>query len=422
MAVASDAKLAPSATTGVKLGMLSVSSAMAFVILLGLTSLFGDMTYQGGRGLHGQYLNVLGASAVAVGVAAGAGELLGYGLRLPFGIIADRTGRYWTLTLIGYSINILAIPAMALAGRWEIAVLLLFAERIGKAIRNPARDSMLSYATKSLGRGWGFGLHEVLDKTGSLIGPVLMTGVLLSAVGPSGEGADVGVSTYQFSYGVLIIPAALSLLTLLIARFYFPRPRDLESKTPKISSHGFGREYWWYVAATGLVAAGFADFPLMAYHFKNLALVPDPWIPLVYGCALALAGITGLVGGKLYDRIGSSVVAGVFFIGAFFAPFAFLGNSFAVVAIGLILWGIGIGAQESIMRAVVGDLAAVDRRGHAYGMFHTTFGICWFAGSALMGLLYTISIPALVVFSMAAQLIAVPIFLAGRPRTKVATA
>ncbi len=400
-----------------RLAMLTLTGAAAFVILLGLTSLFGDMTYQGGRALHGQYFELLGASAAAVGVAAGAGELLGYGLRLPFGIIADRTGRYWTLTLIGYGLNLLAIPLMAIAGRWEIAVGLLFLERIGKAIRNPSRDAMLSYATKTLGRGWGFGLHEILDRTGSLLGPLVITGIFLTNGGPKLE-----IGSYQFGYSVLFAPALIALGLLLTARFFFPRPRDLEVKTPQISTKGYGREFWWYVAAAGLVAAGYADFPLIAFHFKRLALVPEQWIPLTYGASLALAGITGLIGGRIYDRVGSVVVAAVFAIGAFFAPFAFLGNSLAIVLIGLVLWGIGIGAQESIMRAVVGDLVHADRRGAGYGTYHTTFGICWFAGSALMGFLYDQSVIALVIFSVAAQLIAVPVFLMGRPPKVLATA
>src|SRR6266540_3008338 len=242
-----------------RLAMLTLTGAAAFVILLGLTSLFGDMTYQGGRALHGQYFEL-----------PGAGELLGYGLRLPFGIIADRTRRHWTPTLIRYGLNLLAIPLMAIAGRWEIAVGLLFLERIGKAIRNPSRDAMLSYATKTLGRGWGFGLHEILDRTGSLLGPLVITGIFLTNGGPKLE-----IGSYQFGYSVLFAPALIALGLLLTARFFFPRPRDLEVKTPQISTKGYGREFWWYVAAAGLVAAGYADFPLIAFHFKRLALVPE---------------------------------------------------------------------------------------------------------------------------------------------------
>jgi MFS family permease len=384
-----------------KLALLSTSSAMFFVILLGLVSLFGDATYQGGRSVQGQFLNLLGASAFIVGLAAGAGELLGYGLRLVFGYLADRTGRYWTLTIVGFAINLLAIPALALVGRWEIAIGLLFAERIGKAIRNPSRDAMLSYATQTLGRGWGFGLHQTFDRLGSFLGPLVLTGVFVT----QGNALDA----YQFGFAVLLVPAVLALMTLLIARSLFPRPAELESKTPHVGTSGYRRGYWWYVIAAGLVGAGFADFPLMAYHFKAMALMEDQWMPTSYSAAMVLAMLAGLLGGKLFDRLGMIVVMVLAALAALFAPLVFLG-SLPLAFLGMGLWGVGLGAQDSVMRAALADFVPADRRGTGYGMFHMAFGVFWFAGSALMGLLYDHSLLALVVFSVVVQLLAVPLF------------
>src|SRR5262249_1911144 len=145
---------------------LSKKTALKFVVLIGLVSLFADMTYEGARGIAGPYLAVLGASGTTVGIVAGFGELIGYGLRLFSGILSDRTGKYWAITIVGYFINLLAVPFLALAGRWETAALLLVMERVGKAIRTPARDAMLSHATHQTGHGWGFGLHEAMDQIG----------------------------------------------------------------------------------------------------------------------------------------------------------------------------------------------------------------------------------------------------------------
>jgi len=383
-------------------------TAMGFVVLLGLVSLFSDATYEGGRSLHGQFLRILGSSAAAVAIAAGAGEFLGYAVRLLSGHLADRTGRYWALTLIGYTINLVAIPAMALAGHWSLAIALMFLERIGKGIRNPARDAMLSYATSQTGRGFGFGLHEAMDQIGAIIGPLLVAGLLAASLGvPHGE-----VAAYRRAYAWLLIPAGLALATLVAARFLFPRPSELESKTPRVGVRGYTRAYWLYLAAVCCFAAGFADFALMAYHFKANSLVPDQWIPVLYAGAMGVDAAAALVLGRLYDRLGFRVLFGVFALCAFFAPLAFLGRLPLVLA-GLALWGVGMGAQESIMRATVADLVPRDRRATGFGMFHTAFGAAWFLGSALMGMLYDLKLLGVLVgFSVVIQLAALPVLLA----------
>ncbi|MBN1122225.1 MAG: MFS transporter [Anaerolineae bacterium] len=384
-------------------GLLTASSAMIFVVLMGLTSLFSDMTYEAGRSLSGQFLQLLGASAFAVGTAAGAGELLGYGLRLFTGYVADRTGRYWLLTIGGYAVNLLALPFLAFVGRWEIAIALLFIERIGKAIRVPARDAMLSHATTEMGRGWGFGLHEAMDQIGAVLGPLLVALILYLK-----ESKDGTIAAYQSGFAILFIPASIALIVLIAARFLFPRPEDLESKTPTVATRGYSRSYWWYLAATCLVAIGFADFPLMAYHFRAIDLTPDHWMPTFYALAMAFDAIAALVFGRLFDRLGLKVMAAAFGAAALFAPLVFLG-SLPLALAGLVLWGIGMGVQESIMRAAVAGMVPTDKRATAYGLFHTGFGIAWFAGSALMGYLYDQSVMALVIFSVAAQLIAIPL-------------
>jgi len=236
---------------------LARATAIRFIVLLGLVSLFADMTYEGARSIAGQYLALLGASGAAVGIVAGFGELIGYGLRIVSGFLSDRTRRYWAVTLVGYAINLFAVPLLALAGSWEVAAALMIAERLGKALRTPARDAMLSYATKETGRGWGFGLHEAMDQIGAVVGPVIVA-VVLAVRG-----------SYPAAFAVLAIPAVLALVTLLTARWLYPRPQDLEPTTPELKSAGFPRAYWIYLAAVALVAAGYVDFPLIAYHFEK---------------------------------------------------------------------------------------------------------------------------------------------------------
>lgn len=363
-----------------------------------MVSLFADMTYEGARSITGPYLAILGASGTIVGIVAGFGELIGYSLRLVSGYISDRTGRYWAITLFGYGINLLAVPLLALAGRWEIAALLMIAERMGKAIRTPARDAMLSHATAKMGRGWGFGLHEALDQIGAMLGPLIVAGVLYFKGG------------YQMSFGVLLIPALLALSVLAVARLLYPRPRAFEAGSVKLESKVFPKVFWIYLAAVAFIAAGYVDFPLIAYHFKRVSIVSDDWIPVFYAVAMGVDALAALIFGRLFDRIGISILIAAAFISSIFAPFVFLGG-FYFALLGMALWGVGMGAQESIMRAAIAGMVPMNWRGSAYGIFNTGYGIFWFLGSAVMGILYDISIPALIAFSVAAQLVSIPLLL-----------
>jgi len=373
-------------------------SALRFVILLGVVSLFADMTYEGARSISGPFLAVLGASATVVGIVSGFGELIGYGLRLISGYISDRTGKYWTITLLGYAVNTLAVPLLALAGQWEIAAFLMITERLGKAIRTPARDAMLSHATKEIGRGWGFGLHEAMDQIGAVLGPLIVSSVLYFRGG------------YQTGFGILFIPALLALSALLAARLLYPRPRDLEAVSVKLEGKGFPRVFWLYLVAVALVAAGYADFPLIAYHFKKVSIASDDWIPIFYAVAMGVDALSALFFGRLFDRIGISILIVVSLLSSLFAPLVFLGG-FDFALLGMALWGAGMGAQESIMRAAVAGMVSMNKRGSAYGIFNMGYGVFWFLGSALMGVLYDTSVPFLVAFSVVMQLASVPLFL-----------
>lgn len=377
------------------------TSALKFVVLLGMVSLFADMTYEAARSITGPYLALLGASATIVGIVAGFGELIGYALRLVSGYVADKTGRYWGITIVGYGINLMAVPLLALAGHWELAAFFIIAERLGKAIRTPARDAMLSHATAAMGRGWGFGLHEAFDQVGAMLGPLIVAAVLYVN------------GSYQTGFAILAIPAVLALSVLLAARMLYPTPRDLETGVSRFDTEGFPRVFWFYLAGAALVAAGYADFPLIAYHFGNTSTVPEVWIPVFYAIAMGVDALAALIFGRFFDRVGVSILIVAVLLSSFFAPLVFQGGFYAALG-GMMLWGIGMGAQESIMRAGVAEMVSPHKRGSAYGVFSTGFGVCWFLGSAAMGWCYDVSIPLLVAFSVGTQLLAVPLFLMTR--------
>ena len=373
-------------------------NAMKFVILMGVVSLFADMTHEGARSVTGPFMALLGASGAVVGIVAGFGELAGYVLRLPAGYITDRTRSYWTITIIGYILNMVAVPLLALAGRWEFAALLIIAERMGKGIRNPVRDAMLSHATKEIGRGWGFGLHEAMDQIGAMLGPLIVAGVLYFK------------GTYQTSFAVLLIPAILTIVVLLTARFLYPHPRDLEATAPELETEGLTRTFWLYLAAMALNAAGYADFPLIGYHFQKTATVSKDWVPIFYAVAMGVDAIAAIIFGRFFDRKGLQVLIISVLLSTFFAPLVFMGGFFMGLA-GMALWGVGMGAQESIMRAAIATMVSADKRGTAYGIFNTGYGLLWFAGSALMGFFYDFSLTTLVAFSMLTQLASIPLLI-----------
>jgi hypothetical protein len=376
---------------------LTASSAFRFVLILGVANCFADMTYEGARSVTGPFLATLGASAAIVGFTAGFGELIGYGLRSITGLISDRTRKYWLVTIAGYVINMLAVPALALAGSWPLAAGLIIAERTGRAIRKPSTEAMLSFAGKQIGQGWVFGLNEALDQFGATVGPLIISLTLLRH------------GDYRNGFALLLVSALLAIAIVFIARYFFPNPRDLEASHP-IDTGGFSKSYWLYMLAGGCIAAGFADFALIAYHFQETASVPAPIVPIYYAVAMGVGAIGALVFGRLFDKIGVPVLVAAFALSAFFAPLVFLGKMW-IALWGMILWGIGMGAQESLLKSVIAGLVSANKRGTAFGLFDTGFGIAWFTGSWLMGLLYGKSLTAVIVFSVVLQLLSLPIFL-----------
>jgi MFS family permease len=359
--------------------------ALRFVLMIGVVSFFADFTYEGSRSVTGPFLATLGASGAVVGVVAGLGELLGYGLRFFSGRLSEKTRQFWPLTLLGYFVQMAAVPALALAGNWQIASLLIVLERVGKAIRNPPRDMMLSHAGKEMGIGWAFGLHEGLDQAGALVGPLVMVLILARR----GE--------YRLGFATLLIPAIITAVLILVTKFLYPRPEDLEPHSPSINTAGLGRAFWIYLVGAALVAAGFADFSLIAFHLQKHSVVSALWIPIFYSVAMATSGAGSLVFGKLFDRFGVTVLVPLTFISIASAPLVFLGG-FTWALVGAALWGLGMGVHESIIPAAVATMVPAQRRPSAYGLFTAGYGIFWFLGSAAIGFLYDVSIEAAVLF------------------------
>jgi MFS family permease len=373
--------------------------AYRLVFLFGLVAMFGDFVYEGGRSVSGPFLFTLGASAFMVAFIAGFGEFLGYAIRIGTGYLADKSRQYWAFVIAGY-LMIGAIPLLVLAGSWEIAAFLLILERIGKAIRSPAKDAMLSHVTSAVGRGWGFGLQEALDQVGAVAGPLLF--VLALAAG----------GTYRGGFALLAIPFVLLIIVLLIAWRSMSDPAGFEetvrSRPTEPEQESGRRQLRLYGVFTALTMAGFIVFPLLAFHFKVFAIVPDADIPAFYAIAMAVDAMVALVTGKAYDRYGVIVLMTMPVLGLAIPLVAF-SHSYLYALAGSVLWGASMGMQEAILRAAVADFTPPGGRGFAYGVFNTIYGGAWFAGSVVIGVLYTVNVLYAAVFMFLMQAAAIPV-------------
>ncbi len=339
-------------------------TGLYFVLMFGAVNLFADFAYEGARSVGGPFLAALGASGLVAGLVGGFGEFIGYALRLISGRWADRSGRYWLITILGYLVQMVAVPMLALSGSWQAAAALMVAERTGKAIRNPPRDVMLSEAGETIGRGWAFGMNEALDQLGAFAGPITVAAVYAAR------------QDYTSAFAWLAVPAAAVLLLVVTARLTFPKAGVIA----RVAEPGGARDYpdvfWWYAAASALVAFGFADYSLIAFHFAKDAVMPAVAVPVVYAFGMLAGGAGSLLFGRLYDHIGLKVLAPVTVAGAFFAPLVFLGG-YSWAVFGVLLWGLAEGVHESVMPAAVAAMIPAHRRAGAYGLFTTVFGVAW---------------------------------------------
>ena len=397
-----------------------MSQAMTFIVLFGIVSLFSDMTHEGASSIRGAYLSLLGVSAGVIGFASGLGELVGYSMRYVFGRLTDRTKLYWPMTIAGYVLDIIAVPALALVGEhgWVAACALLIVQRMGKAIKKPAKDTLMSFASSQEGTGKSFGLQELLDQIGAFLGPVLLYLVML--LRQQGNTFDA----YALCFAVLAIPGAITLILLLVTKHKFPNPEQFEPEPKEYIPFRMKREFLLYIAGISLFAFGFIDYSLVLMHISSTftslsaglaetgSLVTEGTLPLLYAGAMLVDAVAALVFGYLYDKKGVKVLVLSTVFSAPFPILIFAGKSIPVVLAGIALWGVGMGAQESILKAAVTTMVPKNSRATGYGIFECSFGVFWFLGSWLLGTLYDVSIPAMIAVSVVAQLAAIPLYLA----------
>ena len=383
------------------------SGALAFITLMGIVSLFSDMTHEGARSILGEYLNLTGASAATIGFVSGIGELCGYSLRLLSGFIADKTKKYWTLIIVGYAMQVLAIPALALVPEnvWFFACGLVIMERIGKAVKKPAKNTLVSFAASEIGTGRGFAYQEFLDQLGAFLGPVILFVIALI------KGTGSLFSTYRICFAVLGIPAFITIALVVFSKLKYPDPEAFEKTVEENEEFIFRKSFVFYMIAICLFAFGFADFTLITLHAAKTAAFPASELSLLYAAAMAVDAFAALFFGWLFDKIGIKALVISTLCSTSFSAFVFMTGNPWMIGIGIIMWGVGMGAQESIMKAAVSRIIPKSMRSTGFGIFETGFGIAWFFGSWMLGALYDINPLWMVVISVAAQLAAIVFYI-----------
>jgi len=380
---------------------------MAFVVLMGIVSMFSDMTHESANSILGAFLSLAGASATAIGFVSGLGMCLGYSLRLITGYIADRTHRYWTLCIAGYILDLVFVPLLALVPEngWLLACFFVIMERVGKAVKKPAKDTLMSFAAKQAGAGKSFALQEFLDQLGAFLGPIILYVILVY------QGTKNLFSTYQVCFAVLAVPAVITILLLFFAKHQFPHPEDFEPDVKDEAPFRLNRTFILYIIGISIFAAGFLDFPLITMHILRSGLVSGENVTLIYAAAMGIDAVAALCCGWLYDKWGLKTLVVPTVIAAPFVWLIFGTHSFPLLLLGVALWGIGMGAQESVLKSAVTTIVPKKNRSSGFGIFETSFGIFWFLGSWFSGWLYDLDLNVMIAFCLITQLAAVPFYL-----------
>lgn len=366
-------------------------------ILLSLVSLFADMTYEGARSVFGSYVGLLGATAFFASLAS-IGEFLGYVSRLLSGTLAGhwRSSKvYWSLVFAGYVLNLIACPLLALSGYWQLVILLIFLERIGKGLRTPVRDVIIAEVTEKAGKGKAFGLHEALDQAGAVLGP-LMVSVTLYMTNNS----------YFVTFSLLALPAAISIALLLTAYSKYPKVRSAEVSVPILKSRVvLGRVFWLYTASMSLIALGFMPWVNASYYLRAEGFA-DYMVAMMYLVAMLVDGFLAFLMGMVYDRVGlaSLVVAPV--LSALIVLTLVMGDP-VLILLSSVFWGAVMGIYESTARAAIADIVPIEGRAYGYGMFGAFFGMAWMVGSMVYGYLYQHGLMTfMVMFAVATESVA----------------
>jgi len=346
-----------------------------------------------------------------VGFITGLAEFLGYFIRIISGYLSDKTKSPWIFTILGYGM-LISIPLLSLTGIWQIVSIFIICERIGKAIRSPAKDTILSQATKRIGTGLGFAIHEAMDQIGAFLGPLLFS--LLLIVGKN----ENSLSQYQFGFKILWIPFIILMISVIFAYLRFPNPEIFETQKQQDNQDKLTKQFWLYSIFSFITTLGFTSFVILGYYFKEKNLIKEESIPFFYSIAMIVDAIVALIVGKIYDNLKSGLKnekAGLYLLiiiplFTLILPFFVFTKNYILIITGIIMWRIVMGTHETIMKSVIADITHLKKRGTGYGIFNSFYGLSMFLGSFILGLLYKININFIIFFIIIIELLSLLIY------------
>ena len=368
------------------------------IILLGIVSLMGDVVYEGARGIVPSYLEFLGASYFVVGLAFGLGDFLGYALRLLSGFLADATHAYWVFIFLGYGL-IVSIPFLGFSTSLEIAIILVLLERLGKAFRSPSRDTVLSVISKGIGAGKAFGIHELLDQIGAIIGPLMVAFLMFSS------------DDYHYTFKFLFIPFVILLAALTYTFKRIGAKTIIEGEKAEGRRKGrLEKAFYIYTLAVLLNTVGLITYALILGKASEILKPSEQqWIvPLIYLLIQGVDASVALIAGYSYDRFGIKVLTAPFILSIFPSLLVMGSSELSTIMTAAVFAGLVLGMQESIYRAAVSELTPIYLRGTAYGIFNTAYGVGFLISGAIYGFLMDVNAPlfAVAIYTFVTQLIA----------------
>jgi len=361
------------------------------IVLLGIVSLLGDVVYEGSRSIVTPYLALLGASAFVITFAGRFGEFLGYAMRLVSGVLSDKTQAYWVFIFLGYGL-IVSIPLLGFTGAWEIAIILIVLERVGKALRAPSRDAVLSIVSRGVGAGKAFGIHELMDQVGAVLGPIIVAGLMLYSN-----------NNYNQTFSFFLLPFLALLAALIYA--YTKIGGIKEAKASQASKEAqrtwdvkLHNAFYIYTLSVALSTIGLIPYELILYIAYKILAPEAQWIiPLLYMVIQLVDAPSALFSGYAYDSFKIKILILPFIISMIPSILTLAGTNMLMLIFAAIFFGLVLGMQESVYRAAVLEYAPPFFRGTAYGIFNTAYGIGMLISGAVYGLMITLEIPVIIV-------------------------
>jgi MFS family permease len=348
------------------------------VLKLGLVSFLTDLSSEMIFSVFAIFLTTIaGASAAVLGVIEGLADLSASSLNYFAGWLSDRTGKRKVFALTGYDFSTLSklilLTTSSVTGLGAFRVI----ERLGKGFRGAPRDAWLSSVTDKATRGYAFGVHKALDKSGAVLGPLVAYG-LLSWLGD-------GAQTFQILFWVALIPALLSIVVLSLIKDQpgVAHPRDNIFETWQLLSPEFKR----YLLTAGVFSLSYFSFGFLLLRAHSVGFAVKD-IVLLYALFNIAFTVAAPLMGKLSDHIGRgrTIMLGYLLYALMSLGFACATTPWQIIAL-FVVYGIFFAIDEAQSKALIADLE-LDRRASAIGLYNFATGLIYLPASLIAGALW----------------------------------